>query len=148
MIKKKTISSQIDRVIAIYILKNTDFRSFFMTKNWVFFFLFKKLSRLHTNCIEIKSASWKILQSGISVFVYDRKQFLSRFLCADNSFPRFRVLGELLLVTLKLYVKVMDQPAQLTKSIKSISPPRFLHNNGIFLAETSRHNKGYIRGWL
>ena len=36
MIKKKTISSKIDRVIAIYVLKNTDFRSFFMTKNWVF----------------------------------------------------------------------------------------------------------------
>ena len=38
MIKKKqTISSEIDHVIAIYVLKNTDFRSFFMTKNSVFF---------------------------------------------------------------------------------------------------------------
>ena len=34
--KKKTISSKIDRVIAIYNLKNTDIRSFLMMKNWLF----------------------------------------------------------------------------------------------------------------
>ena len=31
--KKQTISSKIDGVIAIYVLKNTDFRLFFTTKN-------------------------------------------------------------------------------------------------------------------
>ena len=31
--KKQTISSKIDQVIAIYVLKNTDFRLFLITKN-------------------------------------------------------------------------------------------------------------------
>ena len=82
-------------------MKNTGFWSFFMTKNWVFLIFIWKLLRLHKNCINIKNASWQILQNGIFLFVKDQKNFLSRFSCADNSFPRFRALGELFLVALQ-----------------------------------------------
>ena len=43
----------------------------------------------------------------------------------------------------------MDQPVQLTKSIKSVSRfPRIFFIIMIFLAATLRHNKGHISIWL
>ena len=56
-------------------------------------FLSKKLLRLRKNCIKIKTPHEKFYKTVFLFLWMTEKKILSRFSCADNSFPRFRALG-------------------------------------------------------
>ena len=68
----------------------------------VFNYNLKKLLRLRKNCIKIKMRNEKFYKTMLLWMT--EKKILSRFSRVENSFPRSRALGELLLVVLQFTI--------------------------------------------
>ena len=123
------------------------FDHFLRRKIECFYFLSKKLLRLYKNCIKIKNASWQILQNGIFFFFLwmTEKKNLLWFSCADNNFPRFRALGELLLVALHLVIPFVSVSQLWFLKIEWFHLCRIRNT---VVGATTNHNLAIKESWL
>ena len=85
-----------------------------------------------------------------NIDLYNHLKFqLTKMTISEIFFMQFKSLSALFDLCLDIF-KAMDQPVQLTKSIKAVSwfPRRFFQDNEFFLAETLGNNKEHFSEWL